>query len=112
MTPFGVGAVIAGRVSGALSSRIGRKIVLVLGLLSAAAADFLIFFSGDLLAVLIIAVFGLGLGFMLAHSTLITIATKFAFRAQGTAMSLGAFFFMCGAVWGRLWANNILIKTN
>lgn len=108
MTPFGVGSVIAGRVSGGLVSWLGRKMVLVLGLLSAAVADFLIFISGDLLAVLIISVFVLGLGFMVAHSTLITIATKFAAGAQGTAMSLAAFFFMCGGGVGTAVGENLL----
>ena len=38
----------------------------------------------------------LGLGFMLAHSTLLTIATEFASKARGMAMSLVAFAFMGG----------------
>ena len=38
----------------------------------------------------------LGLGFMLAHSSLLTIATEFAAKARGTAMSLVAFCFMGG----------------
>jgi predicted MFS family arabinose efflux permease len=96
MTAFGTASVIAGRVSSGLAARLGRKTVLVLGLLSAAVADALLLFRGNLLAALIIAVFLLGLGFMLAHSTLITIATRFAARAQGAAMSLVVFCFMGG----------------
>ena len=38
----------------------------------------------------------LGIGFMLAHSTLLTMATEFARMARGTAMSLVAFCFMGG----------------
>jgi predicted MFS family arabinose efflux permease len=108
MTAFGAASVIAGRVSGALANRIGRKTVLVLGLLSATVADALLFFSGDLLAALIIAVFLLGLGFMLAHSTLTTIATSFAARAQGAAMSLVAFCFMGGGGVGTAVGGNLL----
>ena len=47
------------------------------------------------------------MGFMLAHSTLLTIATEFASKARGVAMSLVAFAFMGGggigtALGGRL----------
>jgi len=43
-----------------------------------------------------VAVILLGFGFMLAHSTFLTIATEFAAKARGTAMSLVAFCFMGG----------------
>lgn len=107
MTAFGVAAVIAGRVSGKLADRFGRKKVLVLGLLSATLADTLFFLRGNMLVVLIIGVALLGLGFMLAHSTLLTVATEFAAKARGAAMSLVAFCFMGGggvgtAIGGRL----------
>lgn len=107
MTAFGVAAVIAGRVSGKLAGRFGRKKVLVLGLLSATLADALFFLRGNMLVVLIIGVALLGLGFMLAHSTLLTVATEFAAKARGAAMSLVAFCFMGGggvgtAIGGRL----------
>ena len=45
---------------------------------------------------LVIAVFLLGIGFMLIHSTLLTMATEFAKTARGTAMSLVTFCFMGG----------------
>ena len=45
---------------------------------------------------LILGVGLLGIGFMLAHSSLLTIATEFAKAARGTAMSLVAFCFMGG----------------
>lgn len=108
MTAFGAASVIAGRVSGGLAGRIGKKMVLVLGLLSATVADTLLFFRGDLLSALIIAVFLLGLGFMLTHSTLTTIATRFAARAQGAAMSLVAFCFMGGGGVGTAVGGNLL----
>ena len=107
MTSFGIAAIIGGRISGKLSARIGRKSVLLLGLASASSGDILIYLVGDVLGVLIFSVVLLGLGFMLAHSTLLTYATEFAAKARGAAMSLVAFCFMGGggigtAVGGRL----------
>lgn len=67
-----------------------------MGLTSATIADILFFLGGNILGVLIAGVALLGLGFMLAHSTLLTIATEFAAKARGAAMSLVAFCFMGG----------------
>ena len=107
MTAFGVTAVIGGRLSGKLAAKSGRKNVLLLGLAAAAIADSLFFLKGDVIWILILGVALLGLGFMLAHSTLLTIATEFAAKARGAAMSLVAFCFMGGggigtALGGRL----------
>jgi predicted MFS family arabinose efflux permease len=107
MTAFGLMAVLAGRVSGRLAARIGRRAVLAAGLLSACVADAVIFWAGGALPMLVLGVGLLGLGFMLAHSTLLTIATEFASQARGMAMSLVAFAFMGGggigtALGGRL----------
>jgi predicted MFS family arabinose efflux permease len=107
MTVFGVMAVLAGRISGTLAARLGRRSVLAAGLISASAADALVFWAGGSLPALAIGIGLLGLGFMLAHSTLLTIATEFASRARGMAMSLVAFAFMGGggigtALGGRL----------
>ncbi|MDA8442762.1 MAG: MFS transporter [Peptococcaceae bacterium] len=96
MTAFGVTAVIGGRLSGRLAEKLGRKKVLLAGLVAATAADLLFFSQGGILWVLIVGVALLGLGFMLAHSTLLTIATEFAAKARGAAMSLVAFCFMGG----------------
>ncbi len=107
MTAFGLMAVAAGRLSGGLASRLGRRPLLAAGLISASVADALIFFEGGTLPALVVAVGLLGLGFMLAHSTLLTLATEFASGARGVAMSLVAFAFMGGggvgtALGGRL----------
>lgn len=110
MTAFGVCAVIGGRLSGKLAAKLGRKKVLLLGLSSATIADALFFLSGDVLSVLILGVGLLGLGFMLAHSTLLTIATEFAAKARGAAMSLVAFCFMGGGGIGTAVGANV-IKT-
>ncbi len=107
MTAFGVMAVLAGRTSGRIAARFGRRAVLAAGLISACAADAIVFWAGSVLPMLVVAVGLLGLGFMLAHSTLLTIATEFAPKARGMAMSLVAFAFMGGggigtAIGGRL----------
>jgi predicted MFS family arabinose efflux permease len=107
MTAFGLLAVIGGRLSGKLAARLGRKKVLLLGLFAAALADIIFTLYGANLAILITGVGLLGLGFMLAHSTLLTIATEFDPMARGSIMSLVAFCFMGGggvgtALGGRL----------
>jgi predicted MFS family arabinose efflux permease len=107
MTAFGVAAVLAGTISGPLAARYGRRSILAIGLISACIADGLVFWAGGLLPALVAAIGLLGLGFMLAHSTLLTIATEFAPKARGVAMSLVAFAFMGGggigtALGGRL----------
>ena len=111
MTAFGVMAVIGGRMSGKLAHKMGRKKVLMAGLLSAVLADGIFSILGSNLPVLIIGVGLLGLGFMLAHSTLLTIATEFAEKARGAAMSLVAFCFMGGGGIGTAIGSRI-IKAN
>ncbi len=96
LTAFGAGAVITGRLVGKIAQRIGRLNTLTLGLASAVLANFLLFSVTTQPVLLVIAIALLGIGFMLAHSSLITIATEFAKMARGTAMSLVAFGFMGG----------------
>lgn len=96
MTAFGVMAVIGGRMSGKIAAKMGRKKVLLAGLVSATVADALFNLSGNVIGLLIVGVGLLGLGFMLAHSTLLTIATEFGAKDRGAVMSLVAFFFMGG----------------
>jgi predicted MFS family arabinose efflux permease len=96
LTAFGAGAVITGRLVGKIAQRIGRLNTLSLGLVMAVIANGLLFSVTTQPVLLIIAIALLGIGFMLAHSSLITIATEFAKMARGTAMSLVAFGFMGG----------------
>jgi predicted MFS family arabinose efflux permease len=96
LTAFGIGAVITGRLVGKLVPRLGRLNILSLGLLFATAADAVFFSVSTQPALLVVGVALLGIGFMLAHSTLLTIATEFAKMARGSAMSLVAFCFMGG----------------
>jgi predicted MFS family arabinose efflux permease len=100
LTAFGIGAVITGRLVGKLVPRMGRLNTLSLGLAFATVADGMLFFVSTQPALLVIAVALLGIGFMLAHSTLLTLATEFAQAARGTAMSLVAFCFMGGGGMG------------
>jgi predicted MFS family arabinose efflux permease len=109
MTAFGVLAVTGGRVSGNLAAKMGRKRVLSLGLLSATLADVIFYLYGDQLVVLVTGIGLLGLGFMLAHSTLLTIATEFAPQARGTVMSLVAFCFMGGGGLGTALGGRLIV---
>ena len=54
----------------------------------------------------------LGLGFMFAHSSLLTTATQFAAKARGTAMSLVAFAFMVGGAIGTALGGRIIEATS
>lgn len=100
MTAFGIMALIAGRKAGGISARIGRKRTAIVGLSFAFLADLLLFLAGKSLPVVIVAVGIMGFGFMMAHSTFLTIATEFAAKARGIAMSLVAFCFMGGGAVG------------
>ena len=96
MTAFGIMAIIGGKIGGKLANKVGRKKVLLAGLISATLADLVLYSMGNVLGMLIVGVALLGLGFIFAHSTLLTIATEFAQKARGIAMSLVAFCFMGG----------------
>jgi len=100
MTAFGVAAIIAGRVSNKIAARLGKNKTVVAGLLLMAVADGLVLVGAPSLAVTGVGIFVLGFGFMTAHSTLLTIATEFAQKARGTAMSLVTFCFMLGGAIG------------
>lgn len=96
MTAFGIMAVIGGRISGKISVKVGRKKTILIGLVCAVLAIAIFLTLGTVLPALIVGVGLMGLGFMLAHSTFLTIATEFADKSRGIAMSLVAFFFMGG----------------
>jgi predicted MFS family arabinose efflux permease len=111
LTAFGIGAVITGRLVGRLVPRMGRANAVSLGLLLAVAADVVLYSVTVQPVLLVVGVALLGTGFMLAHSTLLTIATEFAKAARGTAMSLVAVCFMGGggigaAIGGRIIASH------
>jgi predicted MFS family arabinose efflux permease len=108
MAVFGLGVIVGSRTSGPLSNRIGRHLLVSIGIVSAAVADFLVAFVSKQTAVSAVALFLLGVGFMLAHSSLLTTATQFAHRARGTAMSLVAFCFMVGGSLGTLLGGRVI----
>lgn len=112
MAVFGVGVIAASRLSSRLALRIGRPSLVALGLASAAAADLLVAAAGSHLAAFAIAVLLLGLGFMFAHSSLLTTATQFAEKARGAAMSLVAFAFMVGGSIGTMLAGRVILGTS
>lgn len=107
MTAFGIMALIAGKNSGKIAAKIGRKKTALIGLSFAVLADLILVLLGGNIVAVVAAVGFMGFGFMLAHSTFLTIATEFAAKSRGVAMSLVAFFFMGGggvgtAIGGRI----------
>lgn len=96
MTAFGAAAIVGGKLSGKFAAKIGRKQVLLLGLILATIANILLANAYTSLGVVITGIAFLGLGFTFAHSSLLTNATEFAAQARGAAMSLVAFCFMGG----------------
>jgi predicted MFS family arabinose efflux permease len=112
MAVFGVGVIAASRASGPLADRIGRNRLVALGLASAAVADLLAFGASARLAAVALGVLLLGLGFMFAHSSLLTTATQFAAKARGTAMSLVAFSFMVGGAIGTALGGRVIEATS
>ena len=112
MAVFGVGVIAGSRASGRLAERIGRHRLVALGLACAAVADLLVVVGSTHLGTTAVAVLLLGLGFMFAHSSLLTTATQFAAKARGTAMSLVAFAFMVGGAIGTALGGRIIEATS
>ncbi len=112
MAMFGVGVIAASRASAGLAARIGRNRLVAVGLALAAAADLVVAFGATHLGLAAIGVLLLGLGFMFAHSSLLTTATQFAERARGTAMSLVAFAFMVGGAAGTALGGRLIEATS
>ncbi|MGE4485369.1 MAG: MFS transporter [Oscillospiraceae bacterium] len=112
LTAFGVMTVIGGRLSGKIAQKTGARKILGIGLALAALADIVIYLFGSTLWLLIIGIALLGLGFIFAHSTLLTRATEFAQRARGAAMSLVAFFFMGGGGVGTAIGGKLISATS
>ena len=107
MTAFGVAAVVFGRLSGKLADRVGR-VNLIAGALAIAGVSGVALAWVPFLPIEVVAIFGLGAGFMLAHSSILTIATELAARHRGVAMSLVAFAFMGGGSVGTMLAGQVI----
>jgi predicted MFS family arabinose efflux permease len=112
MTAFGLMALIAGRKSGKIAAKIGRRKTATIGLFFAFIADMMLIGLGTSLPAIVIAVGFMGLGFMLAHSTFLTVATEFAAKGRSYAMSLVAFFFMGGGGIGTAIGARIIAGSN
>jgi len=112
MTAFGIMALLAGRRSGKIAGKIGRKKTAAVGLSFAFIADILLVTIGNFLPTVIIAVGLMGFGFMMAHSTFLTIATEFAAKGRGFAMSLVAFCFMGGGGIGTAIGGKIVAESS
>ena len=112
MSMFGVMSIIGGRISGKISAKVGRKKTILLGLTFALLAMIIIVTLGNVLVALIVGIGLLGIGLMLAHSTFLTIASEFAAKARGVAMSLVAFCFMGGGGLGTALGSRIVGNTS
>lgn len=108
MTVFGLMALLAGRRSGKIAQKIGRQKTAILGILFAFIANVLLVIFGNRLPLIVIAIAAMGFGFMLAHSTFITIATEFAEKNRAFATSLVAFCYMGGGGVGTAIGGKIL----
>lgn len=108
MSAFGIMAVMGGRIAGKISAKIGRKNTIIIGFTSAMLANVVYVIWGNILPILILGIGLSGLGLMLAHSNFLTIATEFAAKARGVAMSLVAFCFMCGGSLGTAIGSHII----
>lgn len=100
MTLFGIGSIAAGRLFEKMAAITGRKRLIGIGLSVGSLAEIAIAVLSANIIFTAIGIFALGIGTMLAHSTLITLATEFAQRARGVAMSLVAFSLMVGGAIG------------
>lgn len=100
LTLFGIGSLVAGKLSGKIAIAIGRTRLIGIGLFLGSLALIGVSSMPESVIFTTISIFALGLGTMLAHSTLITLATEFAQKARGVAMSLVAFSLMVGGAVG------------
>jgi len=90
----------------AISQDMGVNVIT--GFTGAVLANIVYVILGNILPILILGIGLSGLGLMLAHSSILTIATEFAARARGVAMSLVAFCFMCGGSLGTAIGSRII----
>ena len=107
LTAFGVASVVFGRLSGRIAGRVGRVNLIGLALLLGGGAA-LTLSQVTSITIEIVAIFALGAAFMLAHSSVLTIATELAAQHRGVAMSLVAFAFMGGGAVGTTLAGRVV----
>lgn len=107
LTAFGVASVVFGRLSGRIAGRLGRVNLIGLALLLGGVAALALSQVASL-PFSLVAIFALGAAFMLAHSSVLTIATELAAQHRGVAMSLVAFAFMGGGALGTTLAGRVV----
>ena len=112
MTAFGIMALIGGSTSGKVIFKVGRKNAVLIGFCSAALANLTYIAIGGNLVLFVVAVSVMGFGFMLAQSTLLTIASEFAAKSRGVAISLVGFALMGGGGLGTAIGGRILECAN
>ncbi len=108
MTSFGIMALVAGRLSGKVSQKIGRKKTAGLGIFLAFIANLITVLFRMNLPFIILGIAIMGFGFMLSHSTFITISTEFSQGQRSFATSLVAFCYMGGGGIGTALGGKIL----
>ncbi len=107
LTTFGIASVIFGRVAGRIAGRVGLANLIGLALALGGVGSLVISRYSSLPLALVV-IFALGASFMLAHSSVLTIATELAAQHRGVAMSLVAFAFMGGGSVGTMLAGRMI----
>jgi predicted MFS family arabinose efflux permease len=107
LTSFGLASVILGRYSGRIAARIGRVNLIGLALALGGVATLLLA-ELAILPLSIALIFCLGAAFILAHTSVLMIATELAAGHRGVAMSLVAFAFMGGGAVGTMLAGRVI----
>ncbi len=107
LTAFGVASVVFGRLAGRIAGRVGLVNLIGLALLLGGGAALTLSQVVNL-PISVVAIFALGAAFMLAHSSVLTIATELAAQHRGVAMSLVAFAFMGGGALGTTLAGRVV----
>jgi predicted MFS family arabinose efflux permease len=110
LTPFGFATVAGGRVCGFLARQWGLKRLIATGLVLAGAAELIFWLTGGFLWAVALGILLMGLGFIFAHSSLVTLVTEFAAQSRGAAMSLVAFGFMGGGGIGTMIAGQLIAR--
>jgi len=94
---YGITTFLFGTTSGKLAEKWGQKTELLIGLGTGTIMSFVLFFWGNVLIALIVAIIFLGLTSIYAHLTLLAIVAEFSQDVRGLAMSMSACSFMAGS---------------
>ncbi|MHB9071992.1 MAG: MFS transporter [Desulfobaccales bacterium] len=106
LTCFGLATILGGRKAGSWRQKHGNRLMLWAGTLAGVAWAFMGAWNSPLLICLSLA--GLGLGFIIIQSTLLTTAQQLMPQRRGTVMSLASFNMFMGGGLGTLVNGQIL----